>query len=475
MALPTAIPRHIDLQACRTDPLLFLRAAQSTSGNLVAISEGPIFSRAADCCEAVAVFGPDAVREVLSDIDLFGMPVSVAEKFSLPERLVALNKGLFSMHGEEHRRHQQLLSPLLGANSVQRHSAAIAQGWAAFADELRAGEDLPLLEEMRRLVLHVTSRVLFGDGLEAGRLIQSYFDQRRSLSGGSKPQTLEDRRKLVRTGVAIERSLRTRLSRLREEYGRDPGRPLSVLAELANSGERISWQPDDSELVAHGNVLFMSGSEPIAVSLAWILLLLSQRPDLCLAARQEISAAFGGCEIPDAVSETELPLLHRIILETHRLLPPNAIMVRLTRRPGKLLGYDLPEQCEVVLSPFVAHRDPRQYADPDRFDAARWIDLQPRPFCYFPFGMGGRYCLGKSLATAVLLSILTRLLNKYEVVLAGDVELDWKMDITLMPKNDAMVRFQPLTANNESFARGRLGGPVSRLLQFDCNPLKAAR
>jgi cytochrome P450 len=80
-----------------------------------------------------------------------------------------------------------------------------------------------------------------------------------------------------------------------------------VLGELANSSERVSWQPSDTELVAHGNVLFMSGSEPIAVSLAWILLMLSQRPDLCLAVRQELGAAFGGEEIPHAVSEAELP------------------------------------------------------------------------------------------------------------------------------------------------------------------------
>jgi cytochrome P450 len=462
MALPTAIPHLIDLQRCQMDPLGFLRAAQSVSGNLVVISDqGSIFSRASDCSGTVAAFGPEAVREILSDIDLFGMPVSVGEKFSLPERLVQLNKGLFSMHGEEHRRHQQLLSPLLGANSVQRHAAEIADGWEAFQESLRPGQETPLLETMRRLVLHVTTKVLFGDGLELGRLIQSYFDQRRSLSGDSRRQTLDDRRKLIRTGISIERSLRTQLSRLRHQDG-----AACVLAELAKPVDRVSWQPSDGELMAHGNVLFMSGSEPIAVSLAWMLLMLSQRPDLCVAAREELGAAFGDRKIPHSVSETELPLLHRIILETHRLLPPNAIMVRLTRRDGNVLGHHLPAKCEVVLCPFMAHRDAEQYPDPDRFDPNRWIDFQPRPFAYFPFGMGGRYCLGKSLATAILLSILARILHRYEVVLARDVALDWKMDITLMPRSDPMVRFQPLTEEIDSMVRGRLSGPVSKLVEI---------
>jgi cytochrome P450 len=195
MALSTAIPRLIDLQSCRTDPLGFLRSAQSVSPGLVVISDqGSIFSRARECSGTVAAFGPEAVKEVLSDIDLFGMAVSVAEAFSLPERLVRLNMGLFSMHGEEHRKHQQLLSPLLGANSVHRRAPDIAGGWDAFQESLRPKEDTPLLEAMRRLVLHVTTKVLFGDGLELGRSIQSYFDQRRSLSGDSKRQTLDDRR-----------------------------------------------------------------------------------------------------------------------------------------------------------------------------------------------------------------------------------------------------------------------------------------
>jgi len=467
MVVSTAIPRLIDLQSCRTDPLGFLRSARSVSPDLVVISDqGSIFSRARQCSGTVAAFGPEAVRDVLSDIDSFGMAVSVAEAFSLPERLVRLNKGLFSMHGEEHRMHQQLLSPLLGANSVHRHAAEIAGGWDAFQESLPPEQDTPLLQAMRRLVLHVTTKVLFGDGLELGRLIQSYFDQRRSLSGDSKRQTLDDRRKLIRTGISIERSLRTQLNQLRQEARQYPDKACCVLGELANSSERVSWQPSDTELVAHGNVLFMSGSEPIAVSLAWILLMLSQRPDLCLAVRQELGAAFGGGEIPHAVSEAELPLLHRIMLETHRVLPPNAIMVRLTTKPAKLRGHDLPAQCEVVLCPFVAHRDAAQYADPDRFIPERWKDLQPRPFSYFPFGMGGRYCLGKSLATAALLSILARLLNRYEVVLAGDVDLDWKMDVTLMPASDPIVRFHPLTQRTAAIARGRLSGSVAKLVEI---------
>jgi cytochrome P450 len=466
MVIAPTLPRHVDPEACRADPLDFLGSARNRHGEFAVISDREaIFSRAGDCTGAVAVFGPDAVREVLSDIDLFGMPVSVAEKFTLPDRLTRLNRGLFSMAGDEHRRHQQLISPVLGTQPWEFYGANIANGWNAFRQELSTERELLLLDTMRRLALHVMTAVLFGDGIETGLLIQSYFNQRRALSGGSGARTLQDRRKLVQTGFAVENSLQQQLARLRRTTG-EPGHPSCAMARLAGSRENEAWQPGDAELVAHGNVLFMSGSEPIAMSLAWTLLILSQRPDLSAAIRHEIGAAFGRGAIPRSISGSDLPLLHRVVLETLRVLPPNAIMVRLTSRSGRLLGRDLPARCEVILSPFVDHRDISQYPHPVQFAPDRWIDFQPRAFCYFPFGLGGRYCLGKSLATTILVSVLARIIQHHDVVLPEDINVDWKMDVTLMPSEDLPIRLEPAGRDVGSARRGRLTGPVLNLVQI---------
>jgi cytochrome P450 len=465
MVIAPTIPRQVDPEACRADPLGFLGSVRDRHGEFAVVSDHEaIFSRAGDCAGAVAVFGADAVREVLSDIDLFGMPVSVAEKFALPDRLTRLNHGLFSMAGEEHRRHQQLISRALGTQPWDYYGGNIVKGWTAFHDELRTEAEMPLLNTMRRLILHVMTGVLFGSGIETGLLIQSYFHQRRALSGGSRAQALQDRRKLVQTGFAVENSLQHQLTRLRATTG-EPESPSCAMARLAEFGEGDAWQPRDAELIAHGNVLFMSGSEPIAIALAWTLLILSQRSDLSAAIRHEIGAAFGRGAIPSSISGSDVPLLHRVVLETLRVLPPNAIMVRLTSRAGSLLGHQLPARCEVILSPFVDHRDIRHYERPERFDPDRWINFQPRAFSYFPFGLAGRYCLGKSLATTILISVLARIVQRYDVVIPEDIALDWKMDVTLMPSEDPSVRFRP-DRDKKSAGRGRLTGPVLDLVQI---------
>jgi cytochrome P450 len=456
----------VDLDALRANPLSFLQAAQSVADGLVVISEdGPIFSRAKNCSAAVAVFGPAGVQQVLTDADLFGTVVSVGELFSLPPTLMRLNTGLFSMQGEQHKTHQQMLRSIISAYGISDVEDAIVRCWQSFAEDLSAVLDVPLLSEMRRLVLHVSQRIVFGDAeLALGGLIQSYFEYRRLLSGSQSPPGLAARRNLIRMGYRLDRMLRARLRGVREEIAASASAGRCLLGRLANMGSGGGAGLSDDQVIAHANMLFMSSSEPIAVALTWILLMLSQQPQLRLALRQELADARERNGAAVRGNEVDLPLLKAVIQETLRVLPPNAIMVRLTTRVGRLLGQELPANCEVVISPYVAHRDPREYPQQDTFDPYRWRTLKPSTYSYFPFGIGARYCIGRQLANLMLVSILAPILSHYDVVLAKDQELDWKINITMMPAQEPIVRFLPVTG--ETRPGGSLRGPVANLVRF---------
>jgi cytochrome P450 len=374
---------------------------------------------------------------------------------------------LFSMRGDQHKTHQQLLMSTLGPGRVAGFYQGIARGFAAFSDGLRPGAPISLLTEMRRLALNVAQRVIFGDGaLETGRLIQSYFDCRRNLKSMQGRRAAEGRRELIRIGTRLDRMLRDRVTTLRNGSSSARGDMTCILAELMAldlaDGERLS----DDELVGHANVLFMSSSEPIAVALTWTLLLLSQHPRLRVALGHELMRVFGAAGVARQFAETDLPLLHATVRESLRLLPPNAIMVRLTTVAVNILGRELPANCEVVVSPFVAQRDPQDYADPDAFDPWRWRALKPSPYAYFPFGVGARYCMGRHLAGYTLAYVLACILDRFDVVLASDQDIDWKMDITMMPAREPIAKFLPWTPDQRIESGGRLGGPVSALVRF---------
>ncbi len=469
MSLCASIPRHIDLDALRADPLAHLQSARLAAANgLVVVSEsGPVFSRARDCAATVAVFGPKGAQQVLTDPDLFGTSVSVGELFALPPTLKRLNVGLFSMRGEQHKSHQQLLRAVAAVDQDHDFGAAIARGWERFVAQLPAERDVALLAEMHRLTLHVSEQVVFGDAdVALGTLAQSYFDYRRLLSGRHAPPGTAARRQLIAMGGQLDRMLRKRLAALRQEHAASDAPPASLFGRLATLASGGDVRLTDDQVIAHANMLFLSASEPIAVTLTWVLLLLSQQPGLRLALRRELAAACGAHGIPGHADETDCPLLKEVIQETLRLLPPSAIMARLTTRSAALLGHALPPQCEIILSPYIAHRDPQEFPEPNLFNPQRWAGFRPSAYSYFPFSMGARHCIGRPLANVVLLSLLARILSHYDVTLARDQELDWKINITLMPAAEPVVRFVAPNANRTAPTGGRLGGPVAALVRF---------
>jgi cytochrome P450 len=462
-----SIPRFLDANALRDNPLALLRAARAAAGDIVVVAEGhSVFSRARDCPAAIAVFGRAGVQQVLGDADLFGTAVSVGEQLALPSTLNRLNLGLFSMKGQEHRTQQQLLRTTLDAACRRDAGDFVAEGWTNFAQDLRVAEEIPLLTEMRRLVLHISTRMIFGtDDLALGRLVQSYFELRRRVSAARGAIELPDRRALIQMGGRLDRLLHARLQALRLEIasGAHPARNC-VAGRLCAAATEQPGALTEDQLVAQANTLFMSSSEPIAVSLTWILLLLSQQPQLRDALRREHAETASCDEEPAWNHETDHPLLRATILETLRLLPPNAIMVRRTTRPAELLGHALPANCEILLSPFVAHRDQQEFPRPDSFDPARWRGWKPATYAYFPFGLGARYCIGRQIAQVLLASALTSILTHYDVVLASSQELDWTMNVTMMPAQDPLVRF--LLARQHAATGGALRGPVAELVRF---------
>lgn len=458
--IPPAIPRAGSYEAFRNDPLDFLARARARHGDVFVIREGgPIFSRAPDCCGAVAVFGSEGQREVLSDIETFGMPPSAAEQLALPDNLAALNRSLHSMCGDEHAEQKRSISRLLADERLRDHHELIVTALDDFIAQWRPGSCIGLLGEMRALALQLASRVLFGkhfaehDGL--GRLLHAYFMIRREASspanesGGVPPQLL------ITVGNALDDALRAYLSECRRS------RAGGLLGELAARAKQFS----KDQVVGHSNILFVSSTEPIAVALTWVLLILSQLPGLRGALREELRGRKDDRAEPGSGRTNRPSLLDCVIYESLRLLPPNGFMARVTTRPTSLCGSPLPVRSEVVLCPLLAHRDAERYERADEFLPARWRHARPSPFDYFPFGAGGHACPGRGLALYLMETVLSVLLKRFDLVLSEDQAVDWRVHIMFMPSSDPSVAVLPAGAKGPQ-AGGMLLGPVARLLRF---------
>jgi cytochrome P450 len=444
--LHASIPRAQETSELFDDPFSFLAKARASLGDVFVVREdNALLSRASDCVGVVAVFGATNYQSVLTNAGLFRQPISTAQQISLPPGLINLNRGLHSMEGEQHDQHQRLLMNVLSERGNEGRQQMVPAGLEKFVEGWQYDQQIPLLSEMRRLTLELSTRLLFGEQYEEStqlaELAAQYFHARRAVASTFKSPGKTTRAKLVALGTSLDESLRRYIAWSRHQKGNN-------IDGLLRTITRIETFTDD-EIVAHCNVLFMSSLEPTAVTLAWTLLILSQLPDLRRRLR----------------NDHDQKLLDGVINETLRLLTPNALMTRLTTGSTRLNSFPIPASCEILLSPFLAHREPERFPQPDEFLPERWQGPKPSPFVYFPFGGGAHYCAGRSLATQMMKTSLAFLLQRFDLVLAFDQEVDWKIDIVLLPENDPLMAIRkPETASMSD--GGELIGPAGKLIKL---------
>ena len=444
-AFDANMPCAHDLQRLGAEPMACLDRWRRELGDLYRLDHpGPLLTRDEDCPGVVVVSGEAHQRAVLTDIERFVLPESAARTLGLPPALRTLNAGLHGMRGAGHEHHKQLLARMLAAVDAEAMRIAIAPAARAIAARLKAGAGA--LVSMRALTLEASSRLLFGAAGSATvgpERLMAYFQLRREAAAPGRVVDATTRTRLIALGEAVDAGLRGYRRQLRAAPG--TGNENGALAALA-----LADDIDENAFVGHANVLFISCNEPVAVALTWTLLALSQLPGLQARLRAESIAG----ERRDGRSAASMPLLESVLSESLRVLTPNALMVRVVREPVMLGGYRLPAGCEVLLCPFLSHRDPLLFPEPQRFSPSRWSGLRPSAYTYFPFGAGGHGCVGRALALRMLHTALSALLREGAVVLDGDADVDWRVQVMLMPTVDPMLRL----CDGSPTQRGMFGG-----------------
>ena len=107
------------------------------------------------------------------------------------------------------------------------------------------------------------------------------------------------------------------------------------------------------------------------------------------------------------------------IKEAMRLYPPAYGLPRQVEKDQQHGGYTVPAGARAVLSPWVTHRHPDFWDDPERFDPERFTpehEASRHPFAYFAFGGGPHGCLGAHFAMLETIVATATILQAYRVI-----------------------------------------------------------
>ena len=379
---------------------------------------------------------------------------------------ILLGEGLITSDGETHRRGRRIAAPAFHRQRIEGYAAQIVDLAAEMRERWMPRVEFDISAEMMRLALQVVARTLFDT--EVTPEIHDIHDQvniimdlyhflvtlprAELLLNSPLPKMRRFRAAKKRLDEVVDAMIRSRRSEVDAGSGAtaagDRGDLLSMLVaarddEAGGDHRRLTSE----ELRDQVLTLFLAGFETVANALSWTWLLLGQNSEAQARLHKEIDTVLGG-RLPTLEDMPRLQYTAMVLSESMRLYPPAWAMGREVLEDVSIGPYRLRKGTMVFFSQYIVQRDPRWFPEPERFLPERFTPAakagRPR-FAYFPFGGGGRQCIGESFAWMEATLSLATLAQRWRIELVPSQKIEVQPKITLRPKNGIQVRAFPRT------------------------------
>lgn len=348
---------------------------------------------------------PEAVREVLVT-----KGASLRKAVLTPRvwKLMTgvLGNGLITSDGAFHDRQRRLVMPafhrerLVGyATSMTEASRAQTAGWTD-------GGTLDLSAELSTATIVSVARSLFGADVSSDssriisnavtRIVDSVERMRYPfyrLTAGRAMAQYEGAKAELEAAV-------TAIIDERRRSGTDRGDLLSVLL-LARDEETGDLGMDDQQVRDEVMTFLIAGHDTTTSAMTSSFHFLGRNPDTEARLHAEVDAVLPDGRPPTMADLPRLVYTRQVFTEAMRLYPPGWAMLREVTKPVEIAGWKLPVGALCLISPYVMHRNPHWFPEPERFLPERWEEGQSpsRPkHAYIPFSSGSRSCAGEAFA-----------------------------------------------------------------------------
>jgi cytochrome P450 len=349
--------------------------------------------------------------------------------------------GLLTSEEPLHLRQRRLIQPAFHRERMAAYADIMVDRAAHHGERWQHGAVLDLSVEMARLTLDIVSRTLFSADVESeageigqalAQVVKMYEFLLLPYSDWIEKLPLPPIVRIFRARALLDSIIYRLIRERRAAADGDRGDLLSIL--LAAQDEDGSVMTD-KQVRDEALTIFVAGHETTAVATTWAWYLLSQNPEAESRFHAELEEVLSG-RLPSFEDLPRLRYAESVFAETLRLYPPAWAIGRRVLSEFEVGGYIIPAGDEVLVSPWVVHRDPRWFSEPLKFKPERWLaDAETRlRFAYFPFGGGPRVCIGDRFAIAEGVLLLATLGQRWRFRLAAGHRVETKPLITLRAK-----------------------------------------
>ncbi|MBS0319434.1 MAG: cytochrome P450 [Proteobacteria bacterium] len=378
--------------------------------------------------DLVVLSHPDHVRHVLVD-----RAANYVKGVGIERVAILLGKGLMTSEGALWRADRRALQPAFHRSAVAAHATMIVAAnerlvtrWRAAAREGRA---IDVTHETSALTLEIVLRAIFSDDYE--RLVAR--DDQFALLTVESERDLRFAYAFRQLAKVIGREIAQR--RTGAHARRD------MLQTLVDARDRHTGAPlDDRQLLDEVMTLIVAGHETTASALQWLWYLVTRDPATAAALHAEAQAA-------TTLDPASLPLASAVIAETLRLYPPGWMLTRRALADVEIGHVAVRAGEDVLISPYLVHRHPQFWPDPERFDPSRFapgVDAQRARFTYLPFGLGPRACIGEPMALLEMLIHVAVVARAVALTPVDPAPVAAVARVNLRPRRALTMRIQPL-------------------------------
>lgn len=378
-------------------------------------------------------------------------------------------EGLLSSEGETWRVHRRIMAPAFDPRSVAAYLPAMAEETEGFArrwDQLPAGAEVDVSDDMTALTFEIIARTMFSaDAADMAVVTDEALHQTQMKAFDFNvfdilpvigPMRMRKRMKVVE---GIFAPMDGAVRRLIDQRQASPdAAPQDLLGRLVaamdeETGAKMSAKEVRDEVVT----IFVAGHETTAAAMTFVWYVLSQHPAVEARLHAELDAVLGG-RPPTEADLPQLTYTRQVIDETMRLFPPApGVSTRIALEADEVCGVRIPKGAAVLVAPWVTHRHRRYWEDPERFDPDRFSPARSvgRPrFAFIPFGAGPRVCIGAAFAQAEATLILATLAQRFRPRMTPGHQVVLRHRVTLRPKDGLPMTLEKRTQSSSPAIAG---------------------
>ncbi|MCB0322544.1 MAG: cytochrome P450 [Bdellovibrionales bacterium] len=226
---------------------------------------------------------------------------------------------------------------------------------------------------------------------------------------------------------------------LRQLISTDCGPTIKHLQNaVAKDGKSEQWL--EGELMT----LLWTGHETSSQASAWMCFHVAQQQEVQERLYEEIRSMEDAIADGSALDE-KLPYHKQVVDEALRLSPAVPRVGRTLIEDCEVDGVLFRKNAHIAISPYVVHRHPEYWEEPEVFDPERFSASNKdsiTPGSYIPFAVGPHRCIGQHLAVSQMITVLANTVRKYRFTLANTNPVKALDHATLVPSEHIYLRLE---------------------------------